>query len=393
MKGPGPPHLAAPRPKQAAPSRAWFHHAIYWQEHFRRRKGRKVINFPTTTPSSYNRKLKFGSLNVQGFADTLKLKNSLQIMKEHDLDVLFLSETKTTSNYSYTSENHLVKLSGTNKDRYAGVGAIIAPRIRPHLLDVIQVNSRIIHLAFKKQGGNVHAIGIYAPHSGLDLEELRQPFWDTLEQHVSRIPQPEPVYITGDFNVRFQARHRNDQGVLCPFVYGKGPRAIDHNAPSNRSLCVRNMSLLGMVEAASYKTPNLMEQITYREKAAPPKDWSQFVMDPLPLLQVYDKMLHTMGEQSLKAAAITRSFLDIPSLLPPQKLEPQLDPVRFQRLDHLFVRKQWLGTVQSCRSKLYTGFPSDHYLLVTSVKVKLAARQPKPPYSTTPPLPERPKNG
>ena len=42
---------------------------------------------------------------------------------------------------------------------------------RPHLLDVIQHSTRIIHLAFKKQGGNFHVVGVYAPHSGLDLEK------------------------------------------------------------------------------------------------------------------------------------------------------------------------------------------------------------------------------
>ena len=179
------------------------------------------------------------SLNVQGFADTLKLKNSIQMMREHNLGVLFLSETKSTSYYSYNSEGHLVVLSGNYREKHAGVGVIIAPKLRPYLLDIIQISPRIIHVTFKKKGGNVHLIGTYAPHSGHDLEEVRQPFWGQIEEHVTKIPQPEPVYITGDFNVRFQGRHPNDEGVLGKFVYGKGKKAIDHNANSNRSLCIQ----------------------------------------------------------------------------------------------------------------------------------------------------------
>ena len=362
------------QPKKATPNRAkWFRQSILWQTKIVRKKKRRATNSPTTPPMPYATKLRVGSLNVQGFADTLKLKNSVQIMQEHRLDVLILIETKSKSYYSYISEEHLVILSGNHKDKHAGVGAIVSPRIRPYLMDIIQVNPRLIHLAFKKQGGNIHVVGAYAPHSKRDLEADRQPFWDTLEDHISKIPQPEPLYLTGDFNVRFQASHKNDEGVLGPFVYGKGPRFIDHTATSNRSLCVSAMRSLNMVEAASYLTPNMNQQITYKDKAAPPTSWSQFVLDPLIMQQLYSK-LHHMSADTIEVASIIRAYVMEDDLLPPDRLDPHPDPIRFQRLDHTFVRQQWLSSVNSCRSKLHTGFPSDHYLLVTEIQVKLASR-------------------
>ena len=160
-------------------------------------------------------------------------------------------------------------------------------------------------------------IGAYTPHSGHDLEEVRQSFWDQLEAQVSKIPQPEPVYITGEFNVRFQGRHPNDEGVLGQFVYGKGRNAIDHNASSNRSLCIQWIKLNDLVEVASFRTPNMLQQITYRDKAAPPKDWSHFLLDPLILQQVYDKLQHEVGEAAIAVAANVRSFLECPDMLPP----------------------------------------------------------------------------
>ena len=57
-------------------------------------------------------------------------------MSEHNLDVVMLSETRCTSYYSYSSEGHLVILSGNQRDKFAGVGAVVHPRIRPHLSDV-----------------------------------------------------------------------------------------------------------------------------------------------------------------------------------------------------------------------------------------------------------------
>ena len=92
-------------------------------------------------------------------------------------------------------------LSGNNHHKYAEVGAIIHLSIRPHLHDIIRVSNRIIHLVFNKKGGKTRVMGLYAPHSGLDFEEVRQPFRDQPEEYTSKVPQPEPVYITGDFNV------------------------------------------------------------------------------------------------------------------------------------------------------------------------------------------------
>ena len=134
-----------------------------------------------------------------------------------------------------------------------------------------------------------------------------------------------------------------------------------------------------MIEVASYKTPSQVRHITYRDKAAPPKDWSQYVLDPLIMQQFYAHLSSKDPIESLPIAARIRSYLDLPTPLPPPATTPHPDPVLFQRLDHTFTRKQWLSSVNSCRAKLHTGFPSDHYLLVTEVQVKLAKRTKGPP--------------
>ena len=60
-------------PKKAAQSRAkWFRQTLYWQEHHKRKKKGIPPNYPTTTPLDYDCRFRMGSLNVQGFADTLK---------------------------------------------------------------------------------------------------------------------------------------------------------------------------------------------------------------------------------------------------------------------------------------------------------------------------------
>ena len=375
LEGAGSPSEVRTSPTKATQrTSVWFRKTILWQDGIKRKAKKQQNTQLTTPPLSYGSKLRVGALNVQGFADTLKMKNVIQLMEEHNLDVITLSETRSTSYYSYTSEKHLVILSGNTRDKFAGVGAVIHPRVRPHLADIIQVSNRLLHLVFNKKGGKVHVLGAYAPHSGHDHDTVREPFWNKLEEYIDKIPQPEFVTLTGDFNVRFQAAHSSDQGVTGPYTYGKGKQWVDHTATGNRALCVRTMQRLHMVEAASYKTPSPTQQITYRDKAAPPTDWSQYLLDPLIMQQFYTHLQAKDPAQALTIASQIRAYLDLPQPLPPPKRQPTADPIRFQRLDHTFVRAQWLSGVNSCKSKLHTGFPSDHYLLVTEVQVKLAQR-------------------
>ena len=93
-------------------------------------------------------------------------------------------------------------------------------------MDVTQVSNKLIHLAFQKQGGNFHIVGAHAPHSGSDYEADRLQFWESLEKHLEQVPQPEPIYVTGDFNVRFQAVHKNDQGVWDHTCLARDPGTL-----------------------------------------------------------------------------------------------------------------------------------------------------------------------
>ena len=61
--------------------------------------------------------------------------------------------------------------------------------LESHKMRAAKQSARIIQATFKKKGGNLHMLEVYAPHSDLDFETDREPFWDTLEAHLSTIPQ------------------------------------------------------------------------------------------------------------------------------------------------------------------------------------------------------------
>ena len=211
---------------------------------------------PMTTPQvSYGAKIKLGTQNVQGIAELLKHQQCLDMMSSETLDILFLTETKTTSYYTYNSQGHLFFINGSTSDKYGGISAIISPTLRPFIKDIFQHSTRILQVVISCHSGDSRYIGVYAPHDKLDYETVKLPFWQQLQSSVDSIPQPEPVFIIGDWNVRLQGRKPDEHHCLGPFVYGKGPNFAKTGEERNRNLFLNFLNSTDTCDAITYKTP------------------------------------------------------------------------------------------------------------------------------------------
>ena len=343
---------------------------------------RKPRDKTMTTPQlEYGFKLKIATQNVQGMAEVLKHHQVLEIMKSFSLHILFLTETRSTSYYTYNSQGFLFVVNGSTTDKYAGITTVIHPSIRPYIKDFIQYSPRITRVTISLQSGNSHIFGVYAPHDKLENEEVKSPFWDALQSAMISLPAPEPAYIIGDFNVRLQGRSRHEHDIMGPHVYGKGYSSAKTGPQQNRTYYTSFLRDTSCVDALTYKTPNLLHHITYRDKNPPPQEWSQFALDSIKVLQFWDKIsaLPTPPEEALCIAQTIRLFLTADPLLNPLPQTRKIDPFRFQSLDKIVCKKQWLPSILQCRAHHNTGFPSDHYLLKTILRIKLGSKEPKIP--------------
>ena len=329
-----------------------------------------------TPPIGYGSNLKVGTQNVQGMAELLKHQAVLQLRAEHALDVLFLTETHAKSYYSFHSDGHLFVVNGNSTDKWSGVTAVLAPHIIPYVKNIIQHTSRILQVTISARSGDVHLIGVYVPHDKSEVENKKLPFWDRLTEVISIIPSPEPVYVIGDYNVRLQGRGKEEGEILGPHIYGKGYVHANSGEYSNRTLYTALLKNFAAVDVMTYKQPDLRKQITYKDKFAPPKSWDQFIQDPLGWLQLWDKFqaLYMLEDDKLTVVSDIRSYLGAETLPNLQPATPEVDPYRYQSLDRLITLKKWLPTVHYVGSKLTTGFPSDHFLLVAKIKIKLGAK-------------------
>ena len=88
-------------------------------------------NNKATPLLGYSKKIRIGTQNVQGMAEILKHQQVITMMRQQNLDILVLTETRGKSYYTYNSEGYLFIVSGSVQDPYAGVTIVVAPRTRP----------------------------------------------------------------------------------------------------------------------------------------------------------------------------------------------------------------------------------------------------------------------
>ena len=230
-------------------------------------------------------------------------------------------------------------VNGNKRDKYAGVTAVIHPRIMPFLKEINQHSTRILQITLSVSSGDVHLFGVYAPHNKHELDAVKLPFWNTLETIIAKLPLPEPVYVLGDLNVRLQGRKPDEISILGPHVYGKGRLSIHNEEGSNRKLYTSLLQNHQMVDVLSFKQPRLLRHVTYRDKNPPPANWGAFVLDPMGWTQFWDKLyaLTYSEEHNLSIAYNIRGFLtDSWPTDPP--VPPRVDPLRFQ--------SPWTGCLQ-----------------------------------------------
>ena len=338
-------------------------------------------NNKATPLLGYSKKIRIGTQNVQGMAEILKHQQVITMMRQQNLDILVLTETRGKSYYTYNSEGYLFIVSGSVQDPYAGVTIVVAPRIRPHIQDVTQHSPRLSSVTMAARSGSMYILGVYAPHNKMDVDLLKIPFWDQLEDAFSKIPLPEPAYVLGDFNVRLQGRSSTEKEFLGPHILGKGMEFAQRKLHDNRSLFLDFLRGQESVDTITFKTPDLTKHVTYRDKTPPPQDWGAFILDPLGWIQTYDLIQHASQSDSraIQIAHNIRQFLTATPIQQPPPALPSADPIRFQNLDKCVTRRKWLPTVHSVKAVHSTGFPSDHYLLKVEIQVKLGSKIPTPP--------------
>ncbi|XP_070055427.1 uncharacterized protein [Nicotiana tomentosiformis] len=79
------------------------------------------------------------------------------------------------------------------------MGILVDKEIRESVVEVRQVNDRLMIIKLVVGECTLNVVSAYAPHVGLD-EEVRWRFCERLDEIVHQVPPTEKLFIGGDFN-------------------------------------------------------------------------------------------------------------------------------------------------------------------------------------------------
>ena len=359
-----------------------FHNFKMQKDAFQKTQTKKVDdskNPPRCTAAkwSYGTQIKFGTLNCRGISsrqNATKKEELIHIMKQLQLDILFLQETHINTNSceringfefiystSVTDEQRkqaeLVRSANSaNSNRqnrrgarappidmeYGGTGVILSPKAAATLADFEQVDGRIMTITLDMIGPPLHFINAYAPQSGCEIE-LKRAFYTILEHALAKCPAAHPLFIVGDFNARLHAKMGQHEICIGQHVFGRGFNFLQNSASSqsleNRSLFVEFCIAHDLHIGNSLFQKDALQQVTFREAGA--------------------------------------------------RNGPPWPPESFAQLDFVLVPERWKNSLLDVHSRPDFFIDSDHYIVcaVGRVKRKQESRKSRPSFIFSPPTP------
>ena len=135
-------------------------------------------------------------------------------MIKYKIDILLMQQTwqTTSSHFQENTQppplNFLIFHSASNKDKHAGVGFIISPKLRPFIMNFTSHSSSIASIKLRSQPRPIQLFSIYAPSmlsdSVLDLQR-KEEFWQQAHNIIEQTPSAIIKIIAGDLNVRMHS--------------------------------------------------------------------------------------------------------------------------------------------------------------------------------------------
>ena len=184
--------------------------------------------------------LKLATLNVRGITSELKKNNLIEDARRYKCDIITIQETKSEKVDRTINGYKLITFD--TKCKHYGLGFVLSPRIKQHLLDTWSVSDRIAALRLKttnNQGRErfitvINVYGITSPNAK-EQPALRDTFYLDLQRTIDK-QKGDTILISGDFNSK--VGKKLDGAETCLGKFSKGNR--NDNGEELINFCLKN---------------------------------------------------------------------------------------------------------------------------------------------------------
>ena len=128
-----------------------------------------------------------------------KLEVVKQEMARVNIDILGISELKSTGMGEFNSDDHYIYYCGQESLRRNGITIIVNKIVWNEVLECNLKNGRMISVRFQGKPFNITVIQIYAPTSNAEEAEDER-FYEDLQDLLELRTKKDVLFIIGDWN-------------------------------------------------------------------------------------------------------------------------------------------------------------------------------------------------
>ena len=315
---------------------------------------------------AHGQEWKIASLNVNSIMKPALHKQIEDYMKQHDVAIMCLQETKVAKTTQYVVGDLLYVMHGHGKPEveYAGVGFVFRKDVRKYITGYrLGPNGRLLAVGIDTAPRRLTLMTIYAPHAKRPEQE-RVNFYDTLGKWIQETHSKGALIAMGDYNARLHARLAGEDPAIGPHIYGAGRSHIwepRNQERTNRDLLIEMCMAHGLKVMNTWFQKPHSQKVTYRAPEVKRLPEGEGEPDPP----------GAPGEEGAPSPG-------------PNAAERNWNPSKFAELDLCVVQERWKGMIHNVRSRTSASVNSDHFPLEVTVALKLASikpskQQPKAP--------------
>uniref|UniRef100_A0A1U7W9B6 Craniofacial development protein 2-like n=1 Tax=Nicotiana sylvestris TaxID=4096 RepID=A0A1U7W9B6_NICSY len=141
-------------------------------------------------------RLRIGSWNIGTL--TGKSIELAKIFQKRKVSIACVQDTTWAGLKARNADGYKLWYYGVLRSKN-GVGILVDRDLRESVVEVRQVNDRLMFIKLVIGECTLNVVRVYAPQAGLD-EEVKRRFWEGLDEIVRNIPPTERLFIGGDFN-------------------------------------------------------------------------------------------------------------------------------------------------------------------------------------------------
>ena len=279
------------------------------------------------------RHLRIATLNIRGVKKPGVREEVEKWMKEKDIDILTLTETRNNQNSKESRKQYTWFFSGEGgREEYtAGVGIVINNKLIQYLEDAEPITDRLAYITLRGPL-NINIAVTYTPTADRPTEEKEKTYAD-IQKIIDRKKSKGPLFITGDLNARL--------------IY---PTNLEEEHIMGKHTMHKNEEKVNQLRDEMRENRDLLTELCITNELRVTNT-------------MYRKPLHKIATYRIKKEITTET--------------EHIAENTHEQIDYIITTRRWRNAITNVETDTKANINTDHYPVIADVTVRLRKQEHK----------------